>query len=65
VEKGRNKEGLWRILARHEGHIERVKTRAVASRDMLNFSLKLKARSRRLESRRRTDCLRLGIPVGL
>jgi hypothetical protein len=50
VPKGRDKESLWRILAQHEGHIECVKSRAVASRDILTFSLKLKARSRRLEA---------------
>ena len=38
VEKGRDREGLWKILARHEGHIERVKSREAASRGMLTFA---------------------------
>jgi len=37
VENRRDTAGLLRILARHEGHNERVKSRATASRDMLTL----------------------------
>lgn len=59
VEKDRNTEGLWRILARHERHIERVKSRTVASLDMLTFAesckscesqSKMKVGERRIDS---------------